>query len=495
MSLKKFVAVVFCALILTLSACISLDHSRHINIYYLTDLHGCILEDSGKLGLSSISNLIHDEFEQHPDSTIFISGGDMLQGDLVSAFSHGATVIDILNHMKNSAFTIGNHEFDWGLAKVTRYFGTGHQGVQAHFPLLGANVYYKGTNIRPEFVRPYTVVSRCGFKIGIIGVIGRGLESSISEAKIRDYEFRDPLVEVKRYARQLRMTEGVSVVLVVIHDNDKAFNAAVCDLKGSEHVDALFTGHSRGPYVKFYPRRGADLPVFNQSARPNVLGRLRLNLNPDGTVSGYSFLDLKCNNEPRLCLDDPVVLKKGADAVASIETSLGRGIFEPILRTAKDFSRGDLAFYMAHLIRVSSDSDIAFHSYEGVKSGIGQGEELTLDRIFKIYPFDDHIKTTYLAGKTINSLLTQDRYRYRDMRPGIVAFERDNYYKVAANDYVFDQPNGVFVQSLKSEDTGICVRGIFENKLRQLKAEGCTCFEIKEPENSKDSCHEEVQCL
>ena len=106
-----------------------------LNIYYLNDLHGRILPDGSSMGIANIANLILDAKDQDPEHTIFLAGGDMLQGHVISNYYTGASVIDILNHMDLDAYVVGNHEFDWGIDQVLQYFD-GTNELQAQYPFL-----------------------------------------------------------------------------------------------------------------------------------------------------------------------------------------------------------------------------------------------------------------------------------------------------------------------------------------------------------------------
>src|SRR5690606_22609607 len=85
------------------------------NIYYINDFHGAILNADGQMGFARIGNLIIDEKSKHKDTTLFITGGDILQGQLISNWYNGASTIELLNDMELDAFVVGNHEFDWGI--------------------------------------------------------------------------------------------------------------------------------------------------------------------------------------------------------------------------------------------------------------------------------------------------------------------------------------------------------------------------------------------
>src|SRR5690554_53904 len=50
-----------------------------LNVYYINDTHGSILEFENEMGLAKIGNVVIDEYDKNPYETLFLSGGDLLQ--------------------------------------------------------------------------------------------------------------------------------------------------------------------------------------------------------------------------------------------------------------------------------------------------------------------------------------------------------------------------------------------------------------------------------
>jgi 2',3'-cyclic-nucleotide 2'-phosphodiesterase (5'-nucleotidase family) len=456
------------------------ERLEFLNIIYLNDTHGAMLENESRIGMANIANLVFNEKERYPENTIFISGGDLLQGTLLSNYNDGESFIEMLNLMDHDAFTIGNHEFDWGLDRVTRYFDSNYEGVQALFPLLGANVFYKGTTDRPEFIEPYTVIERLNVKIGIIGVMGYGLESSIADQMVRDYEFANPYPIIQHYAQVLRTEEQAQVVLVVIHGDDDFLNQQVGNLTGDQRIDAVFNGHSHQTYLRFHSRNGTDMPIMQSGGYGSAVGQVQLFLNEEGYVTSYIAQNLNRFNDMRLNQANPMISEFINTWIETVEMDLGKSIFEPILTAQSEINRGDLTTYMAKLIRTRMNADIAFHNSGGTRTSLSSGEGISLSKIYDIFPFDNIIKTTYLTGETIKAMLTDSYYRNHDIRPGL-NFIDDELYLVATNDYVFDYPMGEFINGINPEVTDIYLRDLFESALRALVLEGYQTFSVYHP--------------
>ena len=61
----------------------------------------------------------------NPLGTVLMDAGDMMQGTPISNWLWGESVIDVYNHMGYRASVVGNHEFDWGLARSAGTHGPG----------------------------------------------------------------------------------------------------------------------------------------------------------------------------------------------------------------------------------------------------------------------------------------------------------------------------------------------------------------------------------
>ncbi len=133
---------------------------NYLDILYLNDLHGSIEKGTEELGLAYIANYVNYHRNQNPDGVVLLAGGDMFQGSALSNYYQGRSTLEIMNAMGFDAMTLGNHEFDWGIDVVTNYFDGVASNGEADFPLLGANVYYEGTQTIVEHIDPYTIITR-----------------------------------------------------------------------------------------------------------------------------------------------------------------------------------------------------------------------------------------------------------------------------------------------------------------------------------------------
>ncbi|MBU1093491.1 MAG: DUF5011 domain-containing protein [Firmicutes bacterium] len=455
----------------------------YINIYYINDFHGAILEDADalygpQLGFANIGNLILDEKTASPMNTLFIAGGDILQGSVISNYFDGTSTIDVLNQLQLDVFTIGNHEFDWGLDIITSFRDPSSQSLQADFPLLGANIFLEGTTTRPDYIEPYAIVERGNLKIGIIGVMGLDLEYSIATSKITGYYFADPVYWTTYYAELLRTQEDVDVVLAILHDDGEStgYNQTMSSLTGNQRIGAVFNGHSHDDYIS---DNGVRMPYIQSGANGEFVGLITLEFDEFKNITHATAQNLNSSNESKLNeanSDIEALIGTYYSEVESLYT-------EVILPSGQYMSTASLTTYMSKLMVIATDSDIAFHNSGGTRAPISNGQNITAAVIFQVFPFENVIKTTHLTGSQINAFISSGYGSYYGTRTTNMIFEDDEIYKVATNDYMFDKLEYPypFQYGTDSEDTGILIRDIMEQIVRDQKEAGYSTFLLSTP--------------
>ncbi len=405
-----------------------------VQIFYLNDLHGSILENPTnpsyhEIGLAKIANFINMKKQENPYA-IFIAGGDMLQGSALSNYRKGEWTLDLLEMMGLDSFIIGNHEFDWGIEEVTKHFTV--QNPKYSFPLLGANIFRKGTNELVAGIDPYQVIERGGIRFGIIGYIGEGIESSIATSKVKDYEFKNPVPIISDYASYLRTHEQVDFVIAVGHTANH--NTQIRNLTGNSRVDLIFNGHSHRQYVNI---DGNLAPVIQSRANGVNVGYLEVN-NINGVISintdsifNYSYYSSTLFETP-----DSTIL-------AQIEAYLAETdpIFKaPIISNPNYISKASFGAWLTKLMTIKTGSDVGTYNSGGIRANLPAGD-ITIETLYKILPFDNMVKSCVLKGNYVHNEISSKIAYIRD---GLSVYEGGEY-RVVTNEYVYDFRNGVYV--------------------------------------------------
>ncbi|AIO18882.1 Endonuclease YhcR precursor [Candidatus Izimaplasma bacterium HR1] len=454
--MKKLFTILLLLLIsFTLSSCDKepeITVEDYLEVYYLNDFHGALTPSSDQLGISYIANLVNTAQTETPENSIFIVGGDMLQGSALSNYYDGLSTINLLNLMGLDAFTLGNHEFDWGLDVIATYKDGNLENGEADFPFLGANIYYEGTTTSPDWIDPYVILERGEHKIGVIGTMGYGLEYAIAQSKIDGYEFGDPVEAIEHYSEYLRTTEGCDIIIVSSHDSGSYLNNELLRLPDAARVDAIFNGHSHSSYQRI----DNDVAIVQSGSNGEFVGYVKWDFRFDPVDIEVDNID--AYGSALLDVADPDVEALLNQYIAETDEFLG----DVIITSNDNYSKGELSWWLTDLMREVTQSDIAFHNYGGTRSDISLGEEISLSTLYDIWPFDNIIKTVLLRGDTIKVLINSGDLAYSS---DISLFEDDVLYRVATNDYVFDKTTNPFINGEDIVNTGIVIRNLVNDEL------------------------------
>lgn len=165
---------------------------------------------------------------------LLLHAGDFGQGSSYFTLLKGDIEIQLLNDLGFDVTCLGNHEFDNGLDELARRLK-----ALKKTKVVCANYDFSQTPLAP-YVKPYVIVKRGGYKIGIIGLLTdvRKVVDSEIAAKL---DYNDPVTVTNQYAEMLKNGKHCDLVLCLTHigfDED-------CELAGlSENVDIVVGGHS-----------------------------------------------------------------------------------------------------------------------------------------------------------------------------------------------------------------------------------------------------------
>ena len=184
----------------------------------LTDFHGQLEQTSYTIDGRNVSG-----WRRRPTGDDVQSGGRAIlrpvvlvaSGDNVGASPANSGLledrpaIDVENAWGLHATSYGNHEFDYGVARLLQ-----HQ-ARAHFPFLGANIVDEVTLQNPNWVQGTHVFNYGNSRIGVIGIElkRRPLVSAGATAGLK---FLDEVETIKAESERLRK-QGVKIQVVLIH--------------------------------------------------------------------------------------------------------------------------------------------------------------------------------------------------------------------------------------------------------------------------------------
>jgi 5'-nucleotidase len=194
---------------------------RTITLVTTTDIHGRL--ESLPWISGYVQNLRAARRAEGGD-VLLVDAGDMWQGTLESNLGEGAASVRAYNALGYHAVTIGNHEFDFGpvgpdtVPRKPSDNPTGNieaRARQARFPFLAANLLTReGAAWTPPNIRPSTMVTLAGVRIGLIGITTTATPSATDPrnlVRLTVTPLRDVVV---REATRLREAGAAAVVLL-----------------------------------------------------------------------------------------------------------------------------------------------------------------------------------------------------------------------------------------------------------------------------------------
>lgn len=162
-------------------------------------------------GASFLATMFDEELASLPGQGLLLSGGDNVGASPPnSGLLEDMPAIDVANAWGTDATAYGNHEFDYGVARLLA-----HQ-ERADFPFLATNIVDEDTGQAPPWVTPSKVFRVNGVKVGVIGAGLKETPELVSAGATEGLEFLDEAPRIAAESERLRR-QGVKVQVVVIH--------------------------------------------------------------------------------------------------------------------------------------------------------------------------------------------------------------------------------------------------------------------------------------
>lgn len=238
--------------------------AQDLIILHTNDTHSQIEPfDSGiHKGLGGIERrekYINSVREANPGKVIYLDAGDFSQGTPYFTLFKGAAEGDAMIAMGVDAATLGNHEFDNGIAALAE------RVKKLPFPIVCANYDFEKTPLR-GLIKPYTIIEKNGHKVGVIGLTVN-LKGLVNPKNIAGMKYFHPNKIVKKYVKALKK-QGCDLIILLTHCGYSDGTVQNPDdqkiAANSEGVDIIIGGHSH-TYIE------KPCIVTNKAGKPVVI--------------------------------------------------------------------------------------------------------------------------------------------------------------------------------------------------------------------------------
>lgn len=345
--------------------------------------------------------------------TLVLNAGDVFQGTYWYTLLKWNVTQKFINLLPNDVHAIGNHEFDDGVADLSRYIAT----LQA--PVVAANIDISDVPLLQGIIKPHVVVTKNGRNIGVIGLITT--ETPIA-SKSENVKFLDPIPVVEREAKLLK-DKGVDIIIVLSHcglDVDKEIAKTV-----GENIDVIVGGHTHsllwngespskekvaGPYpILVEATQGCDHQVIivTASSFTKYLGNITVFFDKSGEVVDFEGSPIFLN---RSIPEDPAILsllqpyKKKLHSLVDEEIGYSNQILSDYNCSAHECILGNIVadgFWRATVAKYPTNlTTIAFLLRNNIRSPLPSGK-LTRATALNIFPFSNELIALEIQGRYI----------------------------------------------------------------------------------------------
>jgi len=406
--------------------------AREIVILYTNDEHGWMEADQTHGGAAQLKTGWQESAAASLPGhhCLILSGGDMWTGPAISTLSAGRAMVAVMNAMGYQAAAIGNHEFDFGLDTLRRRLS------EMDFPLLAANVHYKKDGNLPGFVQPYKIIEINGVSIGIIGLASSITPFTTRSTIVSGLEFTDYAQALEKYVPLLR-AKGAELLIVIGHicHDDMTLLAPLAarlgiTVMGGGHCHELINEQQDGVALI---ESGAEWQNYIQV-------EILFDNSADTVMSltTHSYANESARTDPEI-----------TDLVNTWHRRLDHRLSQSIGYASREINRNSPE--MQNMITDSwlfthPRAQIALTNSGGIRQSIPAGK-ITIETIYGLLPFDNHILELHLRGDELIESL-----HHSIVAAGIRSIEKrlldngryispDSTYIVLINDFMYTHPD------------------------------------------------------
>jgi 5'-nucleotidase len=219
---------------------------KKITILHTNDVHSHIdsfpsddpLNPNGG-GVIARANIINKIKKDNPN-TLVLDAGDIFQGTPYYNYFGGEIELKLMSKMGYNACTIGNHEFDNGLKKLSESL------KYANFSFINSNYVFKNTPIENK-IKKYEIHIIDGIKIGIFG-LGIELKGLVEKKLFDGVKYLDPIEITNDITNKLKNEFKCDLIICLSHlgfsYNKKDIISDLILAKKTKNIDLIIGGHT-----------------------------------------------------------------------------------------------------------------------------------------------------------------------------------------------------------------------------------------------------------
>jgi len=421
-----------------------------LDIILTNDMHGGIDKTDATFinptfpprlgGGASAATYIKDiRSKQSPTrDNLLLDTGDFFQGRPIGTMTEGQAIVEYMNMIQYDLLVLGNHEYDLGEDILRNLL----KNVQ--FPVLGANVFQKGSEDLVNYVQPYLILHKMGIKIGIVGITTTDTAQMSFMEHISGVEFRDEKEYLTYYVNFLRNEEKVDLVIATVHagipyDPQQTYRERYGDLKKNNFtrrwgydaqelahevpgIDLIFAGHIHVGFAKPWVDPNNHTLVFQNYAYLSNIMHFMIQIDAETkSIMGYDT-PTRDSGLITLFADQFIPDPEFDHVITAQQKAAEKGMDDVIGQAAVFLSRSSIdaqnvmGNFTCEAMKSAVDADFAFINLGGIRAEIPLGN-VTYRHVFNAMPFDNMIVTLLVDGNFLKKIIET---RVADTRAGLI---------------------------------------------------------------------------
>jgi 5'-nucleotidase len=395
-------------------------------------------------GFARIASVISSEKEKNEGITLVLDAGDFLMGTLFQ----GAEVktgfqLRLMKTMGYDVLCIGNHEFDYGPARLADIISTAAGSGEIPALLLGNAVFDPADPeddgleklFSENILRRTMIINRGGIRFGFFSLLGKVATDNAAYAP--PVRFSKQIASARQMVKELK-DEGCDVIICLSHSGvsrDKKGRWAGEDVKLAKKVkgiDVIISGHTHTALEQ--PVMVNDIPIVQTGEYGKNVGSLSLEYDRGKVkVNAYSLIPVNDNITGDRHVHDLIEIQKGR-INEEILKPLGLSYDKPVVETdfllecdeGGDIRNSNLGPLVADAIHsyvnnhVRTGTDISMVAVGVIRGRIVPGYQSAPDifRIMSMGTGNDAVpgyplSRVYLTGKELKNVLEILQLAYR----------------------------------------------------------------------------------
>ena len=451
---------------LALPAAAAVEESKTVTILQTSDLHGMVnpydyaSNKVSKTSLAHAATIIKAERSKDPN-LLLLDTGDTTQANYIQEFlnENPNPIIGALNYLDYDAWTLGNHEFNFGFSYVTKEISE-FEGVT-----LAGNIY-KADGSR--WIDAYHIFDVDGVKVAVFGIDAPHIPQweKADPAHYDNMTFTSPMEETGKILKEL---DGkADVVIGSIHyglegEYGTEGVRALAETYG-DRIDALLIGHAHAVVDETI----GGIPVLEPGSNGQYVSKVTITLT--GSGSGWTvdksattgeLLDCSAVTPDADFLAEFKSLHEKSLAMASREVGqVGKTFLDPVELLPgipNAIIQDNPVIDLINKVQMEqTGADVSLAALFDSSSNLEAGPFLHRDSV-KIYKYDNTLFAVKVTGKQLKAIMERqaggffNQYQSGDVtvsfNPNIRMY---NYDEFAGVNYEIDisKPEGQRIQNV-----------------------------------------------